>query len=157
MEILHAVLAGVALLSVAVVYGTDVFSALVQRPAMAHADEAVLTSAMGLTHYYGDKRMPVPGVAGVVATALTLVAAVFTGSVTAIASGAVALLALVVWLVIYGRISTPVNKLLSAAALAGTTAPDARQLQKTWDSVINVRAVLQGLALAGLFAGVAFG
>ncbi|MFE1554530.1 DUF1772 domain-containing protein [Streptomyces sp. NPDC058734] len=157
MEVLHTVLTGVALLANAVVYGTDFFSALVQRPAMAHANDEVLTSAMGLTHHYGDKRMPVPGVAGVIATALTLVAAVFAGGALAIASGAVALASLVIWLLIYNRISGPVNKKLGAAALAGVTLPDARELQKTWDSVINVRVVLQGLTLAALFTGVAFG
>ncbi|TLS47434.1 DUF1772 domain-containing protein [Streptomyces montanus] len=124
---------------------------------MARVDDQVLSSAMGFIHLYGDKRLPVPGVAGVVATALTTVAAVFAGSTTAVASGAVALVLLIVWLVIYGRVSAPVNKRLTAAAVAGTTAQGARQLQLTWDSVINVRVVLQGLALCALFSGVAFG
>ncbi|MEU5083599.1 MULTISPECIES: DUF1772 domain-containing protein [Streptomyces] len=155
MTLLHGILSGIALLSVAVIYGTDVFSALVQRPAMARVDDEVLTATMGFIHLYGDKRLSVPGVIGVVATALTTGAAAFTGNTVALVAGAVALVLLIVWLVIYGRISAPVNKKLTAAAVAGVTATGARQLQLTWDSVINVRVLLQGLALCALFLGAA--
>ncbi|MFE0516273.1 DUF1772 domain-containing protein [Streptomyces sp. NPDC058964] len=150
MEALLQTLAVVATMANAVVYGTDVFSALVQRPAMAHVDDVVLTSAMGQTHRFGDQRMPVPGVFGLVATVATVAVAVFDGrAVPAVAAG-VAAVSLVVWLAIYNKVSAPVNKELTGAALDCRTAPDARGLQQTWDSVINARVGLQALALGGM-------
>ncbi|WP_331738828.1 DUF1772 domain-containing protein (plasmid) [Streptomyces sp. NBC_00727] len=150
MEALLQTLAVVATMANAVVYGTDVFSALVQRPAMAHVDDRVLTSTMGQIHRFGDQRMPVPGVFGLVATVGTAVVAAVDGkAVPAVAAG-IAALALVVWLTVYNKISAPVNKELTDAALDCRTAPDARGLQRTWDSVINARVLLQAVALGGM-------
>ena len=61
----------IAVLSTAVVYGTDVFCAIVLRPALALVDDRALVVVMGRVHRYGDRRMPVPGVLGVVATAVS--------------------------------------------------------------------------------------
>ena len=54
----------IAVLSTAVVYGTDVFCAIVLRPALALVDDRALVVVMGRVHRYGDRRMPVPGVLG---------------------------------------------------------------------------------------------
>jgi hypothetical protein len=43
MNILSHILAAAALMAGAVIYGTDVFCAIVQRPALAHVDEGALT------------------------------------------------------------------------------------------------------------------
>jgi hypothetical protein len=51
----------IAVLSTAVIYGTDVFCALVQRPALARVDDAALTAVMGNVHRFGDQRLPLPG------------------------------------------------------------------------------------------------
>ncbi|MET7355096.1 DUF1772 domain-containing protein [Streptomyces mirabilis] len=150
METLVQTLAVVATMANAVVYGTDVFSAIVQRPALAHVDDAVLTSTMGQIHRFGDRRMPVPGVFGLLATVATAVAAGFGGRVTAAAAAAVAAAALVVWLAVYNKVSAPVNKELTDAALDCRTVPNARGLQRTWDSVINARVVLQAVALGAM-------
>ncbi|MBO0865456.1 MAG: DUF1772 domain-containing protein, partial [Mycobacterium sp.] len=64
---LAKLLALIAVLGTAVVYGTDVFCAMVQRPALARVDDRVLVAMMGNVHRYGDRRMPVPWVLGVVA------------------------------------------------------------------------------------------
>ena len=56
-------------MSTGVVYGTDVFCALVQRPALARVDDATLTAVMGNVHRFGDRRMPVPGILGIIAAA----------------------------------------------------------------------------------------
>jgi hypothetical protein len=40
----------IAVLSTGVVYGTDAFCALVQRPALARVDDATLTAVMGNVH-----------------------------------------------------------------------------------------------------------
>jgi hypothetical protein len=61
----------VAVLGTGVVYGTDVFCAMVQRPALARIDDRALLAVMGNVHRYGDRRMPVPGVLGLVAAAIS--------------------------------------------------------------------------------------
>lgn len=40
-------------------------------------------------------------------------------------------------------------------AQAGTTPPNARALQEKWDSVVNVRVALQGIALLGVRTAIA--
>ena len=57
-----------AILAVGVVYGTDMFFAVVARPALGHVSEASLTEVMGRLHEYADRRMPVFGVLGMVCT-----------------------------------------------------------------------------------------
>jgi hypothetical protein len=71
------------------------------------------------------------------------------------AAGALAALALVVFIVIYNRVSKPVNAALTAAALADRVPDDARALQARWDSVIDARVALQTFALAALCVAIA--
>ena len=65
----------IAVLGNAVVYGTDVFCAIVLRPALVLVDDRALVAVTGNVHRYGDRRMPVPGVLGVLATATSAVLA----------------------------------------------------------------------------------
>jgi hypothetical protein len=140
----------IAVLSTAVVYGTDVFGAIVLRPALALVDDHALVAVMGRVHRYGDRRMPVPGVLGVVATAASAVLATVAAHwPQAIAAGA-ALVLLLVWIVLYAQVSAPINRQLSAAADAGQPLPNGRVLQAKWDRIIGTRAMLQGLAVAAL-------
>ena len=76
MTLLARLAALLAIMGVGVVYGTDVFGALVQRPALARVDDATLTATMGNVHRYGDRRLPVPGAVGIVAAAAAVLAAV---------------------------------------------------------------------------------
>ena len=140
-----AALLGIA--STGVIYGTDVFSALVLSPAASRATDASVADLMGRIHEYGDRRLPVPGIAAILAAAAS--AGLAHSSTTRAAAG-VALLALGAWLVIYLRISAPVNKQLRAAASSRTVPVDTRALQRRWDSVIWLRAGLQAVALGGL-------
>src|ERR1700739_5112049 len=95
----------IAALGTAVVYGTDVFCAIVLRPALASVDDRALVAVTGSVHRYGDRRMPVPGVLGFFAAAATAVlATVATHWAQAIAAGA-ALILLLVCLVLYTRVS----------------------------------------------------
>ena len=155
MNILSHALAAAALMAGAVIYGTDVFCAVVQRPALARVDDRTLASMMGRVHQYGDRRLPVPGVLSVIAAALAAVTAGTAGRAAAAATAGAAVAALVVWLIIYLRISAPVNRTLTAAAASGQVPPGARSLQRRWDSVITARAILQAAALAGLCAALA--
>jgi hypothetical protein len=143
-----AALTGV--LGTGVVYGTDVFCAMVFRPALAKVDDAALVAVMGNVHRYGDRRMPAPGVLGVVASAAAAVLAVVDAEWSRAAASGVALLLLVVWLVVYATVSAPINRQLTAAADEGRTLPNGRALQAKWDRVIVARATLQGVAVAAL-------
>jgi hypothetical protein len=63
---------------------------------------------------------------------------------------ATALFLLLIWLVLYTRVSAPINRQLTAAAEAGRPLSNGRALQAKWDSIIDARALLQGLAVAAL-------
>ena len=115
-------LASLAILSVGVIYGTDIFSALVLRPAMAALTDRELTQAAGRIHQYGDQRLPLPGAAGTLAPGL------------------------------YLRIAAPINRRMTKAARDHETPADIRSMQKRWDSIITTRAALQGSAMALLIA-----
>jgi hypothetical protein len=140
----------VAVMGTAVVYGTDVFCAMVLRPALAHVDDQALNAVTGFVHRYGDRRMPVPGVIGIVAAiASAVLAALAADWAQAILAG-IAVVLLLVWLMLYTRVSAPINRQLTAAADIGQVLPNVRSLQGNWDRIINARAVLQGLAVATL-------
>jgi Domain of unknown function (DUF1772) len=140
----------VAILSTGVVYGTDVFCALVQRPALAHVDDRALTAVMGNLHRYGDRRMPIPGAMGIVAAATCAALAAVTGRWIGAVAAATAVALLLAWIVLYLRVSAPINRQLTAAAKSGAVLANARVLQGNWDRIITARAVLQGLAVAAL-------
>ncbi|MEJ1195010.1 DUF1772 domain-containing protein [Pseudarthrobacter sp. CCNWLW207] len=133
-------------------YGTDAFGALVQRPALARVDDVALTAVMGNVHRYGDRRMPVPGVVGLVAAAAAGMLATFGGNPAQAVTAGVAVVLLVVWTVLYARISAPINRILTAAVDNHETPANARALQTGWDRIIVLRATLQGLAILALGA-----
>jgi hypothetical protein len=136
-----------ACLGTGVIYGTDIFCALVLRPAAAAAREASIADLVGRIHHFGDRRLPVPGITAIVAAGTAL--AVTTDSSARIAVG-LALAAMLGWLTIYLRVSSPLNRRLRAAATAVIPRQEIRELQNRWDAVIVARAGLHTLALAGL-------
>jgi hypothetical protein len=86
----------IAVIGNAVVYGTDVFCAIVLRPALAHVDDRALSAVSGFVHRHGDRRMPVPGVVGVVAAAATTALAALAGHWLQAASAGVAVVLLLI-------------------------------------------------------------
>jgi hypothetical protein len=140
----------IAVLGTAVVYGTDVFCAMVQRPALAAIDDRALVEVMGNVHRYGDRRMPIPGVVGILAATTSAALAAATGKSAQAVPTTIAVALLVIWLVLYARMSKPINRQFTAAAATGDVPSDARTLQEKWDRVINARAIIQGLAVASL-------
>jgi hypothetical protein len=150
--VLAQLLIAAALIATAVIYGTDVFAAIVLRPALAHVDDRTLTGAAGYMHDYADRRLPVPGATALAATVSGTAVAALAGHPGAAAAGAAAVLAMAAWLLIYRNVSAPVNRQLTAAAHEGRTPGDARALQRQWDHVINARAALQTAAVAALCA-----
>jgi hypothetical protein len=149
-ELIARAAALIAVLGAAVVYGTDVFCAMVMRPALARVDDRALVAVTGNVHRYGDRRMPLPGAIGLAAAAASAVLSATAGHWAQAVAAGVAVLALLVWLVVYTRVSAPVNRKLTAAADADATPPNGRALQAKWDRVINARAVLQATAVAAL-------
>lgn len=142
--------AATAVLATAVLYGFDVFAALVLGPALEKVDDRSLTSVMGHIHSYGDRRLAVPSALSLLLAALTTVTALVAGQGGAAIAAGLATVALAGWLAIYGRVSAPINRQLTTAALAGETATDAHGLQRRWNGVIGARTALQALALTGL-------
>jgi hypothetical protein len=155
MRALIEILAGLAILANAVIYGTDVFGAIVLRPAIAAVDDRTLTQLLGHVHRIADRRFAAIGAGGLVAAIATTALAAATGYWVSAAAGALATLALIIFLAICTRISTPMNTALTAAALGDRVPGGARQLQARWDSVIDARVALQTLALAALCVGLA--
>jgi hypothetical protein len=147
---LARVAALIGVLGTAVVFGTDVFCVMVQRPALALVDDQALVAVMGNVHRYGDRRMPLPGMVGIVAAAASAAVAAAAGRWTTAIMAATALALLLVWIVLYLRVSAPINRQLTAAAQAHDVPANARVLQANWDRVINARAALQGLAVCAL-------
>jgi hypothetical protein len=150
MHTLIEVLAGLAILANAVVYGTDVFGAIVLRPAIAAVDDRTLTQLLGHVHRIADRRFPAIGAGGLIAAVAMTAVAAASGHWVSAAAGALTTLALIIFIVVYNRVSKPVNTALTAAALADRVPGDARQLQARWESVINARVALLTLALAAL-------
>lgn len=147
MVVIVSITAVIAVLGIAVIFGADVLAAVVLRPVYAGVDERTLVQAVGRGHHFGDRRLPVAGILGVGFAAVTSALAFIGRMPLPGALAAAALLLLVIWLVLFSRISKPINKRLSAAALADEVPGDARALQDRWESIITLRAVIQGLAL----------
>jgi hypothetical protein len=144
------VFALVAVLGTAVVYGTDVFCAMVQRPALARVDDRALLAVMGNVHRYGDQRMPLPGVLGLAAAAISAAVAAASGRWMDAGAAGAAVGLLLIWLVLYLGVSAPINRELIAGVDDPGRPTNARALQRNWDKVITIRATLQGLAVAAL-------
>jgi hypothetical protein len=140
----------IAVLGTGVVYGTDVFCALVQRPALARVDDRALTIVMGNVHRYGDRRMPIPGALGIIAAATCATVAAIAGRWVEAIPAAAAVGLLLAWIALYLNVSAPINRQLTEAAEIGEVPANVRVLQRNWDRIITARAALQGLAVAAL-------
>jgi hypothetical protein len=149
------ILAGIAILANAVIYGTDVFGAIIMRPAVASVDDRTLTQLLGHIHRIADHRLRNITVVGLIAAVATAAVAAATGHWVSTATAALATLAVIIFIGVYNRVSKPINTALTAAAVADRVPSDARQLQARWDSVINARVALQALAIAALCVALA--
>ena len=152
MTVLAQLLIAAALIAVAVIYGTDVFAAIVLRPALARVDDRTLATATGYMHDYADRRLPVPGAIGLGAMVVGTAVAGMAGHPGAAVAGSAAVVAMASWLLIYRSVSAPINRQLSTAAHDGRIPDDARALQRQWDHVINARVALQTAAIVALCA-----
>ena len=148
-------LTALAALAAAVVYGTDMFAAVVLRPALAALDDRALTQAAGRIHQYADRRMPLPGATSILAAAASALAAGIAGHPVQASLTGAALGALLIWLALYIRIAAPINHELTRAAATHEIPPNARGMQQRWDGIIDLRVALQTTALALLVSALA--
>lgn len=142
-----------AILSAGVVYGADVFFAVVGRPALAASDEGAIANLMAHLHNVADARMPIFGALGMLTTAaFAVVSGVGTPSSWL---ALMALAGLLVQLGLYLRVAKPVNQVMKVAVQQGKIPDNVRALQNRWDSVIVGRALAMTWAIGCLLiAGV---
>jgi len=150
MRTLIEILAGLAILANGVIYGTDVFGAIVLRPAIAAVDDRTLTQLLGHIHRIADRRLAAITIAGLITAVATAALAAATGHWGEHCGRGARHTRPDHLHRVYSRVSKPVNTALTAAALADRVPDDARQLQARWESVINARVALQTFALAAL-------
>jgi Domain of unknown function (DUF1772). len=133
----------VGLLSTAVVFGTDMFFLTVGRPALRLASQSAGTEVMGFFHVFGDARMPIWGVLGILSN-LSL------GLLTRGGDRGLYLLSfsvLVLFVVIYNRLSKPINRLQTEAAKTGRAIENAREVQASWDRSVMIRIPLLSVSM----------
>jgi len=145
--LLH-ILNGTAIVATAIVFGTDVFFALVGKKAAAISKDSSIADLMGHFHEVADARMPVIGITAIATTLLQVIVAgvqTISGQLAI-----VSLAALLIHLFIYFTISKPVNNIMVEGVKFGRLVDNVRQLQQRWDKVINLRAALLLIAITSL-------
>ena len=128
----------VGILSTAVVCGTDMFFLTVGRPALRLASPSAGTEVMGFIHMFGDARMPIWGVLAILSNFLL---ALFSRSGHRGFHFA-SLSMLILFVVIYNRLSKPINQLQTEAAKTGERLDNAGELQASWDRSVMIRTPL---------------
>ena len=98
---------------------------------------------MGFFHMFADARMPIWGVSALLSNLLLVVLS---------RSGQrwfyfVSLLMLILFVVIYARLSKPINRLQTEAARTGERLNNSRELQASWDRSVMIRVPLLVVSL----------
>src|SRR4051812_14552115 len=133
----------VGIVSTAVVFGTDIFFLTIGRPALRLASVSAGTEVMGFLHMFADARMPIWGVAAMLSNLLLVVLSRNGPRWFYLASLSV----LIVFVVLYNRLSRPINRLQTEAARTGRTLANGRELQASWDGVLMIRVPLLVMSL----------
>ena len=128
----------IGILSTAVVCGTDMFFLTVGRPALRLASPSAGTEVMGFIHIFGDARMPIWGVLAILSN--FLLALFSRGGHRGFYFASLSLL--ILFVVIYNRLSKPINRLQTEAAKSGGRLENARELQASWDRSVMIRTPL---------------
>lgn len=133
----------IGILSTAAVCGTDIFFLLVVRPALRLASSSAGTEVMGFIHMFGDARMPMWGILAILSNLLLAVVSkagerwCYLGS----------LLMLLLFVLVYNRLSKPTNELQTKAAKTGQSLDNGRELQASWDRSLILRVPLLVVSL----------
>jgi hypothetical protein len=134
------ILAGLAILANAVIYGTDVLGVIVLRPAIAAVDDRTFTQLMGHVHRVADRRIAAISIGGLIAAVAMSAVAAASGHWVSTATAALSTLAVIIFAGVHTRVSKPVNTALTTAATADRVLDDARDLRARWDSVIDLES-----------------
>ena len=133
----------VGILSTAVVFGTDMFFFTIGRPALRLASPSAGTEIMGFFHMFADPRMPIWGVSAILSNLLLIVLSGSEQRWFYFAS----LVMLILFVILYNRLSKPVNRLQTEAARTGQSLNNARELQASWDRSVMIRLPLLVVSL----------
>jgi hypothetical protein len=133
----------VGILSTAVVCGTDMFFLTVGRPALRLASPSAGTEVMGFFHMFGDARMPIWGVSAMLCNLLLAVVSRGEQRWFYLAS----LVMLILFVIVYGRLSKPINQIQTEAAKIGKNLENGRELQASWDRSLIIRVPLLVVSL----------
>jgi Domain of unknown function (DUF1772) len=137
-----------AVICTGVVYGVDVFFAVIGQRALAESDDAAIADVMGRLHQVSDARMPIFGGTGLLATiALAAISPIGT-LVSWLTLSAIA--GLLVQLSLYLTVAKPINTKMTKAVQRKEVLTDIRELQNRWDSVVVARAIAMTLAMGCL-------
>jgi hypothetical protein len=128
----------VGILSTAVVWGTDMFFLTIGRPALRLATSSAASEVMGFLHMFADSRMPIWGASAILSNILLVVFS-RTGQRWFYA---VSLVLLVLFVIVYNRLSKPINRLQTEAAKSGRSLDNGRELQAAWDRSLVIRVPL---------------
>ncbi len=128
----------VGMLSTAVVWGTDMFFLTIGRPALRLATVSAATEVMGFLHMFADARMPIWGISAILSNILLVVFS-RTGQRWFYA---VSVLMLVLFVIVYDRLSKPINRLQTEAAKTGRSLDKGRELQASWNRSLLIRVPL---------------
>ena len=135
------------LMSTAVIFGTDAFFLTIGRPALRSAAEPAATQVMGYIHVFGDSRMPIWGGLAILSNFLLVL---FSRSGHR-AFYMLSLSVLILFVVIYDRLSKPINRLLTEAAKTGGRLDNGRGLQASWDRSLMIRFPLLVVSMFAQF------
>jgi hypothetical protein len=138
----------VAVLSTGVVYGVDVFFAVIGQRALTESSDAAIADVMGHLHQVADARMPIFGVTGLLATIAFAIVSPIGTPAHWLALGAIA--GWLVQLSLYLVVAKPINTKMTKAAQRKEVLSNIRELQNRWDSVIVARAMAMTLAVGCL-------
>jgi hypothetical protein len=114
----------IGILSTAVVCGTDMFFLTIGRPALRLASSSAGTEVMGFLHMFADARMPIWGVSAILSNFLLVV---FSRSEQRWFYFALVLM-LILFVIVYDRLSKPINRLQTEAARTGKSPNNGREL-----------------------------
>jgi hypothetical protein len=149
---IHEILLIIAILSTGIVYGTDVFFALIVKKAVKKSDDSSIADLIGRIHLIADKRMPPIGITSILSSVLFICLNGLTGTPGWLVFTAV--VSLLAHLRIYLTFSKPINSDMSLAARDNIKLHNIRALQEKWDSVISIRAILLTIAMISLLVSI---
>jgi hypothetical protein len=137
-----------AVLCTGVVYGVDVFFAVIGRRALAESDDAAIADVIGRLHQVADARMPIFGALGLLAT-ISLATVSPLGTLASWLT-LIAIASLLVQLSLYLTVAKPINIKMTEAVQRKEVLANIRELQHRWDSIIVARAIAMTVAMSCL-------